>query len=105
MVVTTTETLTVNGVVLNTLANNIETLAGRLRVPSYRTENLIVPSKHGELWVPNKKFQTNTIPLPMWVLGCNDDGEIPSGSTARIEFYARVDELVTLFKSPGLLTV
>lgn len=105
MVQTTTETLTVNGVVLNTLAKNISSLAGRLRAPAYRTGNVVVPGSHGELWVPNKKFQANTITFPMWVVGCDDDGEIPGGSNRRKEFFKRVDELVTLFKSPNLLDI
>lgn len=105
MVATTTETLTVNGVLLNTLAKNISSLSGRLRAPSYRTGNVVVPGMHGELWVPNKKYQANTLALPMWVVGCDDDGEIPTGSSKRREFFKRVDELVTLFKSPELLEV
>lgn len=105
MVATTTETLTVNGVLLNTFAKNVESLTGRLRAPAYRTGNISVPGAHGELWVPNKKYQANTLALPMWVVGCDDDGEIPEGSNKRKEFFKRVDELVTLFKSPGLLEV
>lgn len=95
---TTTEILTVNGVVLNTLAKNIETLAGRLRTPAKRTENIVVPGAHGALRVPNKNFDQNHIALPMWVVGCDDSGNIPTGSNKRIEFYKRVDELTKLFK-------
>lgn len=103
MVATTTEILTVNGVLLNTLAKNVESLAGRLRAPAFRTGNIVIPGSHGEMWVPNKKFQANTLALPMWVVGCNDDGAIPSGSSKRREFFKRIDELVTLFKGPELL--
>lgn len=105
MVATTAETLTVNGVLLNTLAKNITSLSGRLRAPAHRTGNITIPGMHGELWVPDKKYQANTLALPMWVVGCDDDGEIPEGSSRRREFFQRVDELVTLFKSPGLLEV
>lgn len=105
MVTTTAETLTVNGVVLNTLAKNISSLAGRLRAPAYRTGNISIPGMHGELWIPNKKYQANIVTLPMWVVGCDDDGEIPVGSNRRKEFFKRVDELVTLFKSPTLLDI
>lgn len=99
---TTTEILTVNGVVLNTLAKNIDTLAGRLRTPGLRTENIVVPGRHGALRTPNKKFDQNIITLPMWVAGCDDNGAIPSDSNARIEFYARVDELTRVFKNGEL---
>ena len=105
MVTTTTEILSVNGVVLNTLAKNVESIAGRLRAAAFRTGNVTVPGRDGDLWVPNKKFQSNQITLPMWVVGSDDDGAIPNGSSARIEFFKRVDELVTLFKSPALLDV
>lgn len=98
MTVTTSEILTVNGVVLNTLAKNIESLTGRLRAPALRTQNIEVPGRHGKLRTPNKKFDENLISLPMWVAGCDDDGLIPTDSTARIEFYKRVDELTRLFK-------
>lgn len=100
---TTEELFTVNGVVLNTLAKNIDTIAGRLRAPAHRTGNLALPGMHGELWIPNKRYQANTIVLPMWVIGCDDDGAIPTGSTARREFFARVNELVGVFKSPSTL--
>lgn len=95
---TTEELLTVNGVILNTFAKNIESLAGRLRTPSFRTENRQVPGRHGALRTPNKMFDENSLALPMWVAGCDDNGHIPAGSNARKEFYKRVDELTRLFK-------
>lgn len=94
---TTTEVLSVDGVVLNTLAKNIESLTGRLRTPAKRTSNITIPGKHGTKRTGGKKFDQNVVTLPMWVLGCDDDGEIPSGSDERIEFFARVDELTRLF--------
>lgn len=105
MVQTTVEKFSVDGVNLNTLAKNISSLTGRLRAPAFRTGNVVLPGSHGEAWIPNKKFQANTLTLPMWVVGCNDDGEIPTGSTKRREFFKRVNELVALFKSPELLDV
>lgn len=97
MATTTAEVLTVDGVVLNTLAKNIESLSGRLRTPSKRTSNVVVPGRHGSTRVGGKKFSENMIVLPMWVLGCDDDGAIPEDSTERIEFFARVNELSRLF--------
>lgn len=95
---TTSEILTVNGTVLNTLATNIDSITGRLRAPGRRTSNLALPGMHGELWIPNKKFEANSIVLPMWVAGCDADGAIPSDSSARKEFFKRVNELVGVFK-------
>jgi hypothetical protein len=102
---TTPEILTVDGVVLNTLAKNIESIAGRLHVASKRTANVQVPGRPGALYVPNKLDDINTITLPMWVRGCDDNGLIPSGS-ARVEFFKNLDQLTRLFGKPyGLLDV
>jgi hypothetical protein len=101
---TTTEILTVDGVVLNTLAKNIESIAGRLHVPGKRTANQTLPGKHGTLYVANKKYEANVIVLPMWVRGCDDDGSVPSGST-REEFFTNLDVLTNLFMRDGLRDV
>lgn len=98
MAVTTAETLSVDGVVLNTYAKNIGSLTGRLRAPALRTSNVLVPGRHGALRTPNKKYDQALITLPMWVVGSDDDGLIPGGSTARREFFKRIDELTKLFK-------
>lgn len=97
MVNTTTELLTVDGVVLNTLAKNIDSLTGRLRVAGLRGENAQVPGRHGTIWSRTKVYDEGEITLPMWVAGCNDDGEIPSGQTSRKLFYTNLDKLTNLF--------
>lgn len=102
---TTQETLTVDGVVLNTLAKNIKTLSGRLRTAKVRTANVEVPQRNGHIWTPRKWYDPLVLDMPMWVRGCDDDGKIPSQSKARTEFYKRVDELVSLFSSPNLLYI
>lgn len=98
MTVTTAETLSVNGVILNTLAKNIESLAGRLRVPSLRTENISVPGRHGTLRTSQKFYEEGTIILPMWVVGTDDDGLVPT--TTREQFFDNLDALSKLFR-PG----
>lgn len=97
MVTTTTELLTVDGVVLNTLAKNVESLTGRLRTPAKRTANVTVPGRHGSVRTSGKMFSENILTLPMWVLGCDDDGAIPEDETERTEFFARINELTRLF--------
>ena len=102
MTTTTAETLSVNGVVLNTLAKNIQSLTGRLRAPALRTDNVTVPGRHGTLRTVNKRYEEGQIVLPMWVRG-NDDDE---GSIGRSTFYSNVDTLTQLFRpGSGLLTV
>lgn len=103
MTVTTAETLSVNGTVLNTLAYNIESLTGRLAVPQLRTENVAVPGRHGRLRTANKYHDEAVIVLPMWVRGCDANGLVTSG---RQQFMANVDMLTRLFRpGSGLLEV
>jgi hypothetical protein len=98
MTVTTAETLTAGGVVLNTLAMNIESLTGRLTVAPIRTDNLLVPGRHGRLRTTTKYYEEGQITLPMWVLGCDANGGVPSDP--RSQFYTNLDTLTSLFR-PG----
>lgn len=98
MTATTAETLSINGVVLNTLAKNIESLTGRMNVAPIRTENVSVPNRHGKLRTLQKFYDEGNIVLPMWVKGCDDDGNVPI--SAREQFFANVDALTKLFH-PG----
>lgn len=94
---TTDEVLSVNGVVLNTLAKNIESLTGRLTTPAKRTSNVVVPGRHGAVRTRGKKYDQNVIVLPMWVVGSNDDGSIPKTTNERTLFFQNVDALTWLF--------
>jgi len=99
---TTAETLTVNGVVLNTLAKNIKSLTGRLRAPGLRTDNITVPSRHGTIRTPNKRYEEGQVILPMWVRGSDDDGN----NISRDTFFENVNTLTQLFRpGAGLLSV
>lgn len=95
---TTEETLSVNGTILNTLAKNIESIAGRLRVPALRTDNISVPGRHGTLRTTRKMYEEGQIILPMWVRGLDDDGLVEF--SPRQTFYNNLDELTRLFR-PG----
>ena len=97
MTYTTAETLSVNGVILNTLAKNIEELTGRLRTPKSTTDNAQVPKRHGRVRVGQKFYEQNELALPMWVVGSNDDGTIPVGSTEAKTFWTNIDILTSLF--------
>jgi hypothetical protein len=96
MTLTTAETFTVDGVALNTYAKNIESRTGRMHVPGLRTPNAAPPSRHGELWTKYKVYEPGTASLSMWVLGCDDSGVVPGGSTARKEFIKNRDALIQL---------
>lgn len=98
MTATTAETLSVNGVVLNTLAKNIESLTGRLHAAPIRTDNIAVPGRHGRLRTAAKFYDEGQIVLPMWVRGCDDNGLVTGAG--RGQFFDNVDALTNLFR-PG----
>ncbi len=103
MTVTTEETLTANGVVLNTLAYNVASLTGRLRVPPKRGGNVSVPGRHGALRVAHKPFDQNEIVLPMWVLGADVNGAVPAyGDPLRKLLFDNVDTLTRIFGSDAV---
>lgn len=97
MALTTNEIVTFDGVPLNTFAKNISTFTGRLSTPEIRGDNLILPNRSGYVFAPNKPLGPGEMALAMWVVGCNDDGEIPDGSFHRKEFQSNWDMLSRLF--------
>lgn len=104
MTTTTTETLSVNGTVLNTLAKNIESISGRLQIPAHVTDNVQVPGRHGRLHTLRKYFDEGQIVLPMWVIGTDDNGLVPTSK--RQQFFTNIDILTRLFyPGNGMLEV
>lgn len=95
--ITTDEVLTVNGVPLNTLAYNVSTFTGRIRVPGRRGADGIVPGRHGSIRSPGKRYEAAEVVLTMWVLGADVDGLIPTSSSSRQLLFANVDTLTRLF--------
>lgn len=108
MTVTTAETVTVDGLVLNTLAYNISTRGGRYTTPDVRTKNVEIGGRHGTQRVRSKKFQQGMFTLSMWVRGANEDGSIPDNSdglSKRI-FQNNLDVLLQTFtRKSGLLDI
>lgn len=96
MSATTLETWVADGVLLNTHAKNISTFGGRSGLPAIRGENKAIPLRGGRAWTP-KLFDQRELNLAMWVQGVDDDGNIPSGHTARAEFNVHLRELKKLF--------
>jgi hypothetical protein len=93
------ETLTANGVDLSSLVWNVTDLAGLIRTPPRRGENLTVAGRHGQLRRRNKLYDQNEFVLPMWVVGANPfTGSVPSNFEAGAsEFLANVEQLVKIF--------
>ena len=95
MTVTTQETYTVDGTVLNTLAYNLSTLTGRVLTADVRGENRQIPFRRGATWVP-KEYGELTETWVMWVVGADVDGLVPAAGV-RAQFNQNLDSLKRLF--------
>lgn len=102
MTATTTEDITVDTISMKTLAKNIETLGATLTMSGKRGANAQAAQRSGSIWTPLKPDDDGSMVWPMWVIGCDDNGAIPSG-TDRTQFMARVDELTRIFNKPHAL--
>lgn len=94
-----TATISVNGTSLdNLLAQGVDGASGIHKVPAKRGKNIDIPMRHGQLYVPHKRYQPASLVFPMWVRGVNPDGSIPTDdATTRLAFHSRVRALVGLF--------
>lgn len=97
------ETITVNGVDLSTLVRNVESLAGLLRTPERRGENIAIAGRSGRLRQSGRSFEAGVMTLPLWVVGADAaSGATLYGDAAVTSFYARADELVRLLHAEPL---
>ncbi len=97
MTITTEETWSVNGTILNTLAYNIETLSGREGIPPRRGSNVVIPYKPGRLWVP-KLEDERPLTLAMWVRDADVNGVQAATATARrAQLRDNIETLKNLF--------
>lgn len=96
---------TFDGVRLDTLAYNVETVNGEDLLPGVRSNDVTLPGRHGSLPILGKKFDNGRFVQSMWVLGCDVDGAVPIGRK-RNEFRKNLDTLKALFgKRQSLMTV
>lgn len=89
------ESLTVDTVPLTTFARNIPKRGARMTVPPGRGNNPESPGRHGSLYVPNKRFGEGELTVPMWALGCNDDGSVAANQ--RLTVRNNIEEVLRLF--------
>lgn len=94
-----TESITVNGISLDTLAVMLPSTTGLARAATRRGDNIAVPGRHGRVAVRRKPYEQGEIVLNLWVAGSLPDGTIPAGSTALRQFELRRDELLRAFHS------
>jgi hypothetical protein len=98
------EALTLNGVDLNGLVSNVESVAGLLRTPVRRGESIRVPGRHGALRRADRPYDPGEITLPFWVIGAHPaTGVALTGDEEASSYYARADALVALLHAPDLL--
>lgn len=90
---------TVDGISLQTYAMNLETLDGRSTIPELRGNDITIPHRPGEVWVP-KQPNSRVITLAGWVRGTNDNGVIPVGG-AKNQFDDNWRALQRLLFTPG----
>ena len=96
---------TFDGVRLDTLAYNIETISGEDLIPGVRSNDIALPGRHGSVPILGKKFDNSRYIQSMWVNGCNVDGTLPP-VLRRNEFRKNLDTLKALFgKRNALITV
>jgi hypothetical protein len=86
-----------NGVSLDTYAYNIRTRTGRYNTPARRGKNVEVPARHGAIFTPGKKFGPQAVALPMWVIGADEDGNVPRDGTTRELFETNLTRLLRIF--------
>lgn len=95
MTVTTTETVSVDGVVLNTLGYNLTTLTGRSGIPPRRGENVEVAYRQGRYWVA-KSFDQRQETWSMFIVGADVNGLVPAQG-ARAQFNENLRLLKGMF--------
>jgi hypothetical protein len=86
-----------DGIQLDSYAWNIETMTGRRTAPKPRVAEIEIPGRSGHVAEFDGTYDAGQIILRMWVLGCDEYGDVPSGSSARKEFDANVDMLCQIF--------
>jgi hypothetical protein len=101
MTVTTETYWSVNGVPLNTLAYNVTTWGGDLQAPPpLRGEDLTIPYRPGQV-LQSRRPDGRSLSFSMWVLGADEDGNVPENKTMRAEFEKNFKMLRNLFWNQG----
>jgi len=95
MVNITEHPVTVDGVRLDTLAWGIETSG--LRLGGLRSGNALLAGMDGEVPSLEDSREPSAYTLRLFVLGTDEDGTVPFGSSRVSELRANLDELLHLF--------
>jgi hypothetical protein len=97
------EALTFNGLSVDSYAYMIPDISGIMRVPERRGENVAVPGRHGRIRTAGKRFDSNEIVLPFWIVGADPDtGRLPPAEELDA-FWANRDALLKILYAENLL--
>lgn len=96
---TSSHPVTVNGNRLDTWARNIKVKDGWVQIPARRGKNVPVPGAHGELWVPNKRYEMGSMLLDMWVRDTDADNVTTNPTNRYAAWRQNLDALLQLFNS------
>lgn len=98
---------TVDGVRLDTLAYNIESLSGTRQLPRTRSGDVVVPGLHGVVPSTYDDYESGELALRMWVRDTDENGNHVLTDVHRKQQLDRnLDRLFALFRSsPQLMDV
>lgn len=99
--------ITVNGVRLDSLAYNVETLTGQRSLPRTRNRDVVVPGLHGVVPSRYDDYEAGELGLRMWVRDVDENGDRPTADVhPKQQLDRNLDRLFGLFQSgPSLLDV
>lgn len=84
----------IDGVDLDTMAHHVGVGSSPWEVPEVRGENVVVPARHGTLYVPDKTFHEADFTLEIVVQGAEDDGTLPANQL--IQLRENIDKILRL---------
>lgn len=90
-----TNSLIADGVELDTMAQWVGVDSNRWSVPGVKGENVLVPARHGSLWVADKTFSQGEFTLSLHVHGARDDGSVPVDQLTQTR--QNIDRLLRIF--------
>ena len=91
----------VDGQSLNTYAFNITTIGGdRVAPPRLRGGNLTIPYAVGQTYMP-KVVDQKTMTLAFWVIGADENGDIPTNRDMAAMYDTNYRKLRNLFWTPN----
>jgi hypothetical protein len=91
----------IDGVPIQTLAYNISTWGGDLQAPPpLRGDDITIPYRPGTVF-QMRRPNGRSLTFSMWVIGADNNGNVPTSKTMRAEFENNFKMLRTLFWNQG----